>query len=325
MGSAWERVGVTDSKTDQNGQEFIRAAVRMELGLSNSLPLVTGQAVKLLEGAPARDAVLAEVAQRIQAAGSPTIRLATVLVGDDAPSKKYVASKHRTAGAVGIGSVQVELPADTGQRELEDVVAGLAADPTVHGILVQMPLPGHLDPEGVLALIPAAKDVDGLTEASLGRLVRGVAGHVGCTPLGVVRLLEHHGVEIAGRRVTVVGRSTLVGLPLSILLARKGFDATVTLAHSRTPDLAAVCRAADIVVSATGVARSIGLEHVAPGAVVVDVGISRTDAGLVGDVDFDAVSQVASAITPMPGGTGLMTVACLMSNTVDAAAMQGVL
>ncbi|MGA0862926.1 MAG: bifunctional 5,10-methylenetetrahydrofolate dehydrogenase/5,10-methenyltetrahydrofolate cyclohydrolase [Ilumatobacteraceae bacterium] len=286
---------------------------------------MTGQAAQLLDGAPARDAVLADVAQRIQAAGSPTIRLATVLVGDDAPSKKYVASKHRTAGAVGIGSVQVELPGDTGQRELEDVVAGLAADPTVHGILVQMPLPGHLDPERVLALIPAAKDVDGLTEASLGRLVRGVPGHIGCTPLGVVRLLEHHGVEIAGRHVTVVGRSTLVGLPLSILLARKGLDATVTLAHSRTPDLAVVCRAADIVVSATGVARSIGVEHVAPGAVVIDVGISRTDAGLVGDVDFDAVSQVASAITPMPGGTGLMTVACLMSNTVDAAAMQGVL
>lgn len=257
--------------------------------------------------------------------GSPSIRLATVLVGDDAPSTTYVASKHRTAAQVGIGSVRVELPATTTQAQLESEVATLAADASVHGILVQMPLPGHLDPERVLALIPAEKDVDGLTEASLGRLVRGVPGHVGCTPLGVVRLLEHHGVALAGRRVTVVGRSTLVGLPLSILLARKGIDATVTLAHSRTENLAAVCREADIVVSATGVARSIGIDHVTPGAVVVDVGISRNDDGIVGDVDFEAVSRVASAVTPMPGGTGLMTVACLMSNTVDAAAMQGVL
>lgn len=280
---------------------------------------------RLLDGASARDALLAQVARRIVEAGSPQIHLATVLVGDDAPSRSYVASKHRTAAEVGIGSVRVELPADTGQDRLERDVAALVADDSVHGILVQMPLPSHLDPERVLALIPPEKDVDGLTEASLGRLVRGVPGHIGCTPLGVVRLLDHHGVELAGRRVTVVGRSTLVGLPLSILLARKGIDATVTLAHSRTTDLAAVCRDADVVVSATGVARSIGIDHVAPGAVVVDVGISRTDSGLVGDVDFDAVSRVASAVTPMPGGTGLMTVACLMSNTVDAAAMQGVL
>lgn len=292
---------------------------------SNSLCRVTNHTARLLDGAPARDAVLADVSRRISQAGSPGISLATVLVGDDAPSKKYVASKHRTAAQVGIGSVQVELPADTSQERLEAEVARLAGDPSVHGILVQMPLPVHLDAEKVLALIPADKDVDGLTEASLGRLVRGVPGHVGCTPLGVVRLLEHYGIDVAGKRVTVIGRSTLVGLPLSILLARKGFDATVTLAHSRTPDLVAACRSADVVVSATGMARSIGVNHVAPGAVVVDVGISRTDAGIVGDVDFDAVTRVASAVTPMPGGTGLMTVACLMSNTVDAAAMQGLL
>ena len=293
--------------------------------MPNNLSKMTGQVARLLEGAPARDAVLADVARRISAAGSPSIRLATVLVGDDAPSQRYVASKHRTAAQVGIGSVRVELSADTTQARLEAEVAALAADASVHGILVQMPLPSHLDAERVLALIPAEKDVDGLTEASLGRLVRGVPGHIGCTPLGVVRLLEHHGVELAGRRVTVVGRSTLVGLPLSILLSRKGIDSTVTLAHSQTVDLAAVCREADVVVSATGVARSIGADHVKNGAVVVDVGISRTDAGIVGDVDYDAVSRVASAVTPMPGGTGLMTVACLMSNTVDAAAMQGVL
>lgn len=313
------------ANSDLIGQDSGKAIQTRENSPPNSLSEVTGQMARLLDGASARDAVLAEVTQRIVAAGSPSIRLATVLVGDDAPSQKYVASKHRTAGQVGIGSVRVELPADTTQARLEHEVAALAADASVHGILVQMPLPGHLDPERVLALIPAEKDVDGLTEASLGRLVRGVPGHIGCTPLGVVRLLEHHGVALAGRRVTVVGRSTLVGLPLSILLARKGIDATVTLAHSRTENLAAVCREADIVVSATGVARSIGIDHVAPGAVVVDVGISRIDDGIVGDVDFEAVSRVASAVTPMPGGTGLMTVACLMSNTVDAAAMQGVL
>lgn len=312
-------------KSDSYGQELGKSLRRHENTVSNSLSRVTGQTARLLDGAPARDAVLAEVVRRIGEAGSPSIRLATVLVGDDAPSKTYVASKHRAAAQVGIGSVRVELPADTSQAHLEAEVAALAADVSVHGILVQMPLPGHLDPERVLALIPAEKDVDGLTEASLGRLVRGVRGHIGCTPLGVLRLLEHHGIALAGRRVTVVGRSTLVGLPLSILLARKGIDATVTLAHSQTTDLAAVCREADVVVSATGVARSIGVDHVTPGAVVVDVGISRIGADIVGDVDFEAVSRIASAVTPMPGGTGLMTVACLMSNTVDAAVMQGVL
>ena len=199
-----------------------------------------------------------------------------------------------------------------------------SSDLSVHGILVQMPLPGHLDPERVLALIPAAKDVDGLTEASLGRLVRGVPGHVGCTPLGVMRLLDHYGIATSGRRAAVIGRSTLVGLPMALLLAQKGVDATVTLAHSRTTDMVAVCREADIIVSATGIARSITAAHVKPGAAVIDVGISRTDAGIVGDVDFDGVQGVAGAVTPMPGGTGLLTVACLMENTVAAAAMQGV-
>jgi len=284
----------------------------------------TEPTARILEGGPARDAVLARVRARLEGAGSPEVRLATVLVGDDGPSRRYVASKHKTAAAVGIGSVQVELPADITRSSLEEEVARLAADATVHGILVQMPLPAHLDPEPVLALIPAAKDVDGLTEASLGRLVRGVPGHVGCTPLGVLELLAHYGIPTAGRHAVVVGRSVLVGLPLSVLFARKGIDATVTLAHSRTEDLIEVCRAADIIVSATGVAHSIGAAHVRPGAVVIDVGISRTESGIVGDVDFDAVARVASAVTPMPGGTGLMTVACLMSNTLGAAARQGI-
>ena len=279
---------------------------------------------RLLHGGPARDAILARLRDRLVAAGSPRVVLATVLVGDDAPSRTYVGNKHRTAATVGIDSVGAELPASATQAEVEAEVRRLAADPAVHGILVQLPLPAGLDEERVLAGIPADKDVDGLTETSLGRLVRGVPGHVGCTPLGVLRLLEHYEVPVAGARAVVVGRSTLVGLPLSILLARRGIDATVTLAHSRTPDLVRVCREADILVSATGVARSIGADHVKPGAVVVDVGISRTEAGIVGDVDLASVTSVASAVTPMPGGTGLMTVACLMENTVAAAERQGV-
>jgi len=271
-----------------------------------------------------RDHILTALARRIREAASPDICLATVLVGDDGPSRRYVASKHRTAGEIGIRSVGVELPAGASQAQVEAEVARLAADVTVHGILVQMPLPGNLDPERVLALIPADKDVDGLTEASLGRLVRGVPGHVGCTPLGVMRLLDHYGIATSGRRAIVIGRSTLVGLPMALLLAQKGVDATVTLAHSLTADMVAVCREADIIVSATGMARSISAAHVKPGATVIDVGISRTDEGIVGDVDFEAVQGVAGAVTPMPGGTGLLTVACLMENTVAAAAMQRV-
>ena len=279
---------------------------------------------RMLSGAPARDAILDSLQKRIAAAGSPSIALATVLVGDDAPSQKYVASKHRIAQQIGIQSVQVELPADCSQAQLESEVARLAADSSVHAILVQMPLPAHLDAERVLALIPAVKDVDGLTSESMGRLMRGLDGHIGCTPLGVLRLLQHYGITTAGKHAVVVGRSTLVGLPLSVLLARKGIDCTVTLAHSRTSNLTEVCRSADIVISATGVARSITADHVSPGATLIDVGISRTEAGVVGDIDADSVMGIASALTPMPGGTGIMTVACLMENTVNAAVMQGI-
>jgi methylenetetrahydrofolate dehydrogenase (NADP+)/methenyltetrahydrofolate cyclohydrolase len=278
----------------------------------------------VLAGAPARDAILASLTARIKKAGSPHIALATVLVGDDAPSRKYVASKHTTAQSIGIESVQVELPATTTQAELESAVSRLATDPRVHGILVQLPLPSHLDTEAVLCLIPAVKDVDGLTEASLGRLVRDVPGHVSCTPLGVLRLLQYYGIATSGKHAIVIGRSTLVGLPLSVLLARKGIDATVTLAHSRTENLEAICKTADIIISATGVARSIAAAHVAPGATVIDVGISRTEYGIVGDVDAVSVTGIAGALTPMPGGTGIMTVACLMENTLNAAVMQGV-
>lgn len=277
-----------------------------------------------LAGAPARDAMLANLKSRIASAGSPSIALATVLVGDDAPSHKYVASKHAVAQSIGMKSIRVDLPATATQNDVEATVSQLAADPNVHGILVQIPLPSHIDEDAVLSYIPAEKDVDGLTEASMGRLMRGTDGHIGCTPLGVLRLLQHYNIATAGKHVVVVGRSLLVGLPLSVLFARKGIDATVTLAHSRTSNLEELCRTADIVVSATGVAHSISAAHIKPGAVVIDVGISRTNDGIVGDVDAESVAPIASALTPMPGGTGLMTVACLMENTVNAAVMQGV-
>ena len=276
-----------------------------------------------MDGNALRDRIVARLAAEIAAAGSPRICLATVLVGDDGPSQRYVRNKHVQAQKAGLASRNEVLDAAAGQARVEELVASLAADPTVHGILVQSPLPPGYDEEAVLGLIPADKDVDGLTSESMGRLVRGLPGLVGCTPLGVMRLLEHHAIPTAGRRAVVVGRSTLVGLPLSLLLARKGVDATVTIAHSRTSDLVSVCREADILIGAAGVARMIGVDHVKPGATVIDVGISRTESGIVGDVDFEAVRRVAGAITPMPGGTGPMTIACLLENTLAAARLQG--
>jgi methylenetetrahydrofolate dehydrogenase (NADP+) / methenyltetrahydrofolate cyclohydrolase len=277
----------------------------------------------LMDGARLRDEIVADLRATVEAAGSPPVCLATVLVGEDRPSQTYVRIKQRKAAEAGMESRAVELPATISQAELEDRVAALGADPAVNGILVQLPLPAGLDAERVLALLPPEKDVDGLTPLSLGRLVRGQPGLVPCTPLGVMRLLERYGVPTAGTRAVVVGRSTLVGLPLSLLLARKGVDATVTIAHSRTPELANVCREADILVGAAGSARMITARHVKPGAAVIDVGVSRTEEGNVGDVDFDAVQATAGAITPMPGGTGPMTVACLLENTLAAARMQG--
>jgi methylenetetrahydrofolate dehydrogenase (NADP+)/methenyltetrahydrofolate cyclohydrolase len=277
----------------------------------------------LMDGNRLRDEIVARLASTIDAAGSPPVCLATVLVGDDAPSQRYVRNKHVQAGKAGMVSRNEILPADAGQAQVEDVVGRLAQDPSVHGILVQSPLPAGYDEEKVLSLIPADKDVDGLTSQSMGRLVRGLPGLVGCTPLGVIRLLERYGVATSGKRAVVIGRSTLVGLPLSLLLARKGIDATVTIAHSRTADLIDVCRNADIVIGAVGQAHLITAAHIKPGAAVIDVGISRTEAGIVGDVDFDAVQAVAGAITPMPGGTGPMTIACLLENTLSAARLQG--
>ena len=277
----------------------------------------------LMDGLRLRDETVARLRAEIDALGNPAVCLATVLVGDDRPSQLYVRSKHKKAEEAGMRSKHIGLPPTATQQEVEDAVRGLAADPEVHGILVQLPLPDGLDAEAVLDLVPPEKDVDGLTEISMGRLVRGRPGHAPCTPKGVLRLLDRYGVATSGKRAVVIGRSTLVGLPLSLLLARKGVDATVTLAHSRSGDLGAVCREADIVIGAAGMARMIKADWIRPGAAVIDVGVSRVESGIVGDVDFDAVQAVAGAITPMPGGTGPMTIACLLENTLDAARMLG--
>lgn len=279
----------------------------------------------MMDGNALRDEIVADLRRRIEAAGSPSICLATVLVGDDGPSQRYVKMKHAKASEAGLTSKHVDLPVTASQAEVEAVVRGLAIDDAVHGILVQLPLPDGLDAEPVIDLIPPEKDVDGLTEGSMGRLLRGRPGLVGCTPMGVMRLLERYDIPTVGQRAIVVGRSTLVGLPLSLLLARKGVDATVTMAHSRTNDLAAVVREADIVVAAAGQARMITADMVKPGATVIDVGVSRTEAGIVGDVDQEGVAAVAGHLTPMPGGTGPMTIACLLENTLTAATLQGVL
>ena len=280
-------------------------------------------AALVMDGNALRDEIVAGLRTRIADAGSPAICLATVLVGDDGPSQRYVNMKHKKAAESGLASRHVDLPATATQAEVESAVRGLAVDDDVHGILVQLPLPDGLDAEPVIDLIPPEKDVDGLTERSMGRLVRGRPGLVGCTPLGVMRLLERYDVATSGQRAIVIGRSTLVGLPLTLLLARKGVDATVTLAHSRTGDMAAAVREADIVVAAAGQARMITAEMVKPGSTVIDVGVSRTESGIVGDVDFEPVAEVAGRITPMPGGTGPMTIACLLENTLTAAQLQG--
>jgi methylenetetrahydrofolate dehydrogenase (NADP+)/methenyltetrahydrofolate cyclohydrolase len=279
----------------------------------------------LMDGNNLRDETVARLRKEIEAAGSPAVCLATVLVGGDKPSHIYVASKHKKAQEAGMISVGVHLEEDATQEQVEAEVRKLAADPTVHGILVQLPLPKHLDAEPVLALLPPEKDVDGLTERSMGRLLRGLPGHAPCTPLGVMRLLERYEIPTKGKRVVVIGRSTLTGLPQLLLFLRKGGDATTTCTHSHTSpeDLKAYCREADIIVSCVGIARLITAEHVKPGATVIDVGVSRIEAKIVGDVDFDAVQAVAGAITPMPGGTGPMTIGCLLENTLSAAKMLG--
>jgi methylenetetrahydrofolate dehydrogenase (NADP+)/methenyltetrahydrofolate cyclohydrolase len=225
--------------------------------------------------------------------------------------------KERDCERLGIRSFDAKLPAGISQERLCDIIDGFNADPHVHGILVQQPFPRHLDVEEVVARVSPDKDVDGFHPVNLGRLMRGLPGHRACTPWGVMRMLDHYGLELEGKRAVVVGRSMLVGKPMGIMLLER--NCTVTYCHSRTVDLPAVCREADILVAAIGRPKMIGAEYVREGAVVIDVGINRTDAGMVGDVDFDAVAPRCSAITPVPGGVGPMTRAILMSNTAAAA------
>ena len=243
--------------------------------------------------------------------------LATVLVGHDAASAVYVANKRKLAREAGIEDYHRHLDGDATTSEVARHLEDLAEDDSVSGILLQLPLPPPLAARTLLELIPVAKDVDGLTTSSQGRLVTGRSGLRPCTPSGVMELLAASGTELAGAEAVVVGRSELVGRPLAQLLLQS--DATVTMAHSRTRDLASVTRRADVLVAAAGVPGLISADHIKPGATVIDVGIHRTDGGLEGDVDFDAVSAVAGAITPVPGGVGPMTIAMLLANTVTAA------
>lgn len=243
--------------------------------------------------------------------------LATVLVGDDAASAVYVRNKHKACEKAGIHSVQIDLPASTSQGELLSVVDDLNGREDVHGILVQLPLPGGLDEKQVIERLSPAKDVDGLHPVSQGRLLAGVPGPRPCTPLGVLRLIDEAGVDPKGKRAVVVGRSLLVGKPVGLLLLER--HATVTYCHSRTTDLAAEVGQADILVAAIGKPRMIPGAWVKPGALVIDVGVNRTDEGLVGDVDYDSAAERAAFITPVPGGVGPMTIAMLLSNTVEAA------
>ena len=243
--------------------------------------------------------------------------LAVVLVGDDPVSATYVRMKERDATALGFTSFDHRLPADTAQADLEALVDRLNADPDVHGILVQLPLPKHLDPEPVIRRIAVEKDVDGFGVPNLGLLVRGLPGLRSCTPAGCMELLRAYDVPIEGRRAVVIGRSTMVGKPMALLLLEA--NATVTICHSRTVDLPAVCREADILVAAVGRPEMVRGDWIKPGAVVIDVGTSRVDERLVGDVAFDEAAEVASKITPVPGGVGPMTRAMLLWNTVLAA------
>ncbi len=275
--------------------------------------VIDGKAV----AARVRERVAAGVAEFAAAHDGLAPGLATVLVGDDPASHVYVGNKRKQTEAVGMRSIHHGLGTETPTDELLDLIAELNEDETVDGILVQLPLPVQVDQDEVINAIDAAKDVDGLTAASAGLLAQGRPRLVPCTPRGVVELLSEAGVELEGAEAVILGRSILVGRPLAALLLQA--NATVTICHSRTRDLAAVCSRADVLVAAVGSPRLVTREMVKPGATVIDVGTNRTEKGLVGDVDFDSVVEFAGAITPVPGGVGPMTIAMLLENTLSAA------
>lgn len=283
-------------------------------------------AARLIDGKAIAEQIHAETAAeiaRLKAQHKLVPGLAVILVGDNPASQAYVSSKDKMCAKLGLHSLRVNLPASTTEAQLLAKVSDLNFDRTIHGILVQSPLPAHISEDVIFAAIDPSKDVDGFHPLNAGKLALGDAtGFVPCTPAGVRELLIRSGVKLASANVVVLGRSRIVGRPVSLLLSQKGADATVTVCHSRSRDLAGICRGADILIAAIGVPRFVKAEMVREGAVVIDVGINRVDGRLVGDVDFEPVSQKASLITPVPGGVGPMTIAMLMHNTVRAAKMR---
>jgi len=277
-------------------------------------------AASILDGKALAATIKTDLTARVAALAERGVvpGLGTVLVGDDPGSRSYVRGKHRDCAQVGIASIEVELPASASADELQAAIERLNADPACTGYLVQLPLPGSLDAGWALGLVDPAKDADGLHPTNLGRLVLGEPGPLPCTPRGIVELLRRHGVELSGAVVCVIGRGTTVGRPLGLLLTRKSENATTVLCHTGTLDLAAHTRTADIVVAAAGRPGLVTADMVKPGAVCVDVGITRTEQGLVGDLDA-SVHEVASWVAPVPGGAGPMTRAMLLSNVVERA------
>ena len=275
---------------------------------------------KIIDGKALASAVRASVRPAVDALAARGVRpgLAVILAGDDSASRAYVRNKVNACAETGLRSEMHEFPAAVSERALLERIASLNHDPRVHGILIQLPLPGQVDAARALEAVSPAKDVDGFHPCNIGALVAGRPTLVPCTPAGVLRMLEHEGVPLAGRRAVVLGRSNIVGKPMALLLLQK--DATVTICHSKTRDLRDITRDADILVAAMGRAKLVTADMVKPGACVIDVGINRLpDGSLAGDVDFVAVKEVAGLITPVPGGVGPMTVAMLIANTVRAA------
>lgn len=278
---------------------------------------------QILDGKALAAEIRSEVKTQVAALAEKGVStaLAVILVGDDSASQVYVRNKIKACADTGIRSLEFRMPAETTQQQLLAKIAELNADENVDGILVQLPLPKQLNADAVISAIAPAKDVDGFHVANAGALVTGKQGFVPCTPFGVMRLIEKSGVNPRGKSAVIVGRSNIVGKPMALLLLAA--DATVTVAHSRTPDLSAVTRNADILVAAVGRAKLIKADMVKPGAVVIDVGMNRDETGkLCGDVDFAEVKEIAGSITPVPGGVGPMTIAMLMQNTVLAAQMR---
>ena len=275
---------------------------------------------QLLDGKVMSEALRGEIAVRVAALKDKGVHpgLAVILVGEDPASQIYVRNKGIGCEQVGIHSVTIRMPETTTQEELESQIRALNADETIHGILVQLPLPKHLDEAAALAVIVPEKDVDGFHIQNAGKLLNGLNGVVACTPKGALEMIRRTGVDLSGKEAVVVGRSNIVGKPMAMLLLQQ--NCTVTMCHSRTADLAAHTRNADVLVAAVGKAKFITADMVKPGAIVIDVGINRLENGkVVGDVDFEGVKEVASWITPVPGGVGRMTITMLLENTVEAA------